>query len=74
MLEVTQTQESGYKVFKFEANNTEYEVLTNDNKEYQVWSNRKGCASDTVLKVYGSLQEMGKRSKALNHLSMLIAA
>ena len=74
MLQVNQSFDSGYTVYSFEANNTEYEVLTEDNATFQVWSKRKGLSGRTAPKVYFSLAEMAKRSKALSHLATLIAA
>ncbi|MCK5127512.1 MAG: hypothetical protein KAR42_14750 [candidate division Zixibacteria bacterium] len=74
MIQVTTTIDDGYTVYKFEANNTEYEVLTDDGKTYQVWSNRKGCAGRTPPTCYDSLSDMAKRSKALANLATLIEA
>jgi len=74
MIQVSQTQDSGYTVYSFDANNTKYEVLTDDGKTFQVYSSRKGLTGRTPPKVYDSLEDMGKRSKALNNLATLIAA
>ena len=73
-IEVTQTQENGYTVYKFCANNTDYDVLTQDGKEFTVYSSRRGCAAFPGIKVYASLEEMAQRSKALANLAALIAA
>ena len=74
MIKVNQTQDSGYTVYSFEANNTAYEVITTDNIEFTVYSSRNGLSGRTAPKVYGSLAEMAKRSKALKNLAALIAA
>ncbi len=74
MIQVTTTIENGYTIYKFEANNTEYVVLTDDGKTFQVWSNRKGRTGRTVPTVYDSLADMAKRSKALANLATLIEA
>jgi len=74
MIEVKQTQDSGYTIYSFEANNTAYEVLTVDNIEFTVYSSRNGLSSRTAPKVYDSLADMAKRSKALANLAALIAA
>ena len=73
MLQVTQTEDSGYTVYKFEANNTEYEVLKDDSPYYQVYSKRKSLSRFSAPKLY-TLEEMAARSKVLNNLSKLIAA
>lgn len=73
-IQVTQTSELGYTVYKFEANNTIYAVLTEDNINFDVWSKRKNCSFDLQLKCYNSLASMAKRNKALKHLSTLIGA
>lgn len=72
MIEVTQNQENGYTVYKFCANNTNYDVLTQDGREFAVYSQRKGFRGFPGVKVYGSLDEMAKRSKALANLATLI--
>lgn len=74
MIEVKQTQDSGYTVYSFQANNTSYEVLTTDNQEFTVYSSRNGLTGRTAPKVYDSLADLAKRSKALAHLAALIAA
>lgn len=74
MIQIKQTQEHGYTVYKFEAANTDYEVLTQDGKQFDVYSSRQGRAGGWILKVYNSLDEMAKRSKALGNLAALIAA
>lgn len=74
MIQVKQTQDSGYTIYSFEANNTTYEVLTSDGVEFTVYSSRNGLTGRTPPKVYGSLAEMAKRSKALENLAALIAA
>ncbi len=71
-MKIAQTQDSGYTVYKFTANNTAYEVLTDDDQEYQVYSQRNGLKSTSTPKVYDSLTEMAKRSKALAGLAALI--
>lgn len=73
MIQVKQTQDSGYTVYSFEANNTTYEVLTSDGAEFTVYSSRNGLTGRTAPKVY-TLPEMAKRSKALANLAALIAA
>ncbi len=73
MLQVSQTQDSGYTVYKFEANNTEYEVLTDDGVLFTVYSSRIGRSGRTAPKVY-TIDELAKRSKTLKHLAILIAA
>ena len=74
MIEVTQTQDSGYTVYKFTANNTDYTVMIDETIGIQVWSNRKSLGYNPQVKVYDSLAEMSKRSKALKNLAALIAA
>ena len=74
MLQVTQSIDSGYTVYKFNANNTDYDVLTTDGVEFTVYSQRAHMQHVSPPTVYGSLGEMAKRSKALNHLTQLIEA
>ena len=66
MIQINQTIEHGYTVYKFEANNTEYEILTTDGVAFDVWSKRKSLR-DATLKCYNSLAELAARSKALNN-------
>ena len=73
MLQVSQTQANGYTVYKFEANATRYEVMTQDGIEFDVWSQRKALSQPT-LNCYRSLAEMAKRSKSLRSLAALIEA
>ena len=73
MLEVTQTQEHGYTVYKFSANNTEYEVLKDESPFYTVYSQRIGRSGSTAPKTY-TLKELSARSKVLRLLAELIAA
>ncbi len=73
MIQITQTIEQGYKSYKFEANNTEYQILTKDDKSFDIWSKRKNCSFDAQLNCYNSLAELAKRSKALKNFAALIA-
>ncbi len=73
MLQVNQTEEHGYTVYKFEANNTDYTILKDEGEFYHVYSHRKGLTRATAPKLY-TLKEMAARSKALKHLATLIAA
>ena len=73
MIQINQTISHGYTSYQFEANNTDYEVLTKDGISFDVWSKRKNCGFDAQLKCYRSLSELAKRSKALNNFSKLIA-
>ena len=73
MIEVNKTQDSGYTVYSFTANNTAYEVLTADNAQYTVYSSRNDLTGRAAPKVYDSLADMAKRSKALSNLAALIA-
>ena len=74
MIQINQTIEHGYTVYKFEANNTSYEILTTDGIAFDVWSKRNNCGFDAVLKCYNQLTELAQRSKALNNFSKLIQA
>lgn len=73
-INVTQTQDSGYTVYKFDANNTAYEVLSTDGIEFTVYSRRHAFRRVSPPTVYDSLADMAKRSKALANLAQLIAA
>ena len=66
--------ENGYTIYTFEANNTKYDVITRDGKEFTVYSKRKNCGFDTAVKVYYSLTELAARSKAFFNFSKLIEA
>ena len=72
MLQVTTSQDSGYTVYTFEANNTEYEVLTDDSELFTVYSKRKSLSSRATPKVY-TLSELAKRSKVLRGFAALIS-
>lgn len=72
MIEITQTSEHGYTIYTFEANNTRYEILTQDNQEYTVYSRRNSLSGRAIPKVYASLDDLAKRSKALRNFSLLI--
>ncbi len=74
MLEVTQTQDTGYTVYSFTANNTEYEVLTENGQTFTVYSSRIGRSGRPAPQCYDSLADLAKRSKALRNLAALIAA
>jgi len=74
MLTIKQTIEENYTVYTFTANNTAYEVVTYDNVEYVVYSKRLTLSQGSIPKVYDNLEDMAKRSKALNQLAILIAA
>ncbi len=73
-IEIEQTQEHGYTVYRFDANATGYEVLTQDNVEFTVFSHRKSLSGRNPPKVYNTLAELAKRSKALANFAKLIAA
>lgn len=70
--EVTKTREYGMDVYSFNANNTNYTVMTKDRKTWEVWSNRNSLSYNPQIKLYGSLEEMAQRSKALANLAKLI--
>jgi hypothetical protein len=72
MIQIQQSQEHGYTIYKFEANQTEYEVLTKNGQNFDVYSSRIGRAGRTVPKFYGSIDELAKRSMAFSNLVMLI--
>jgi len=69
---INQTQSNGYTVYTFEANNTEYEVLTVDHVAFDVYSKRKGLSGAAKLACYNSAAELAKRSKALNNFLKLL--
>ena len=72
MITVTQSQSNGYAVYKFNANNTDYEVLTDDNNQtFTVFSRRSGLRWN-VPTVYDNREALAKRSKALSNLVKLI--
>lgn len=71
-MQITQTQDSGYTVYKFTANNTEYDVLTRNGVEFDVYSSRIGLTGRTPPKCYDSLEELAKRSKVFKNFSLLI--
>lgn len=74
MLEVTQTEDSGYTVYSFTANNTAYEVMTTDGKTFTVYSRRLNFRRCSPPQCYDSLAHLASRSKALKNLAALIAA
>lgn len=74
MIKITQTQDSGYTVYGFEANNTSYEILTQDGKQFDVYSKRIGLAGRAKLAIYDSLEKLALRSKALSNFAALVAA
>ena len=73
-LQVTQSQDNGYQVYKFTNRGTEYEVLVDVDSVCQVWSNRIGFGGfiRTAPTIYDTLEDMAKRSKTFNNLVTLI--
>ena len=69
---ITTKIEHGYTVYNFEANNTSYELLTQDGKAFDVYSHRIGTGFAPTLKCYNSLTELAARSKALANFVKLI--
>ena len=65
-----------YTTYSFVSRKVNYEVVTTDNKEFSVWSNRFGGAGfgRGTLTVYRSIEELAARSQAFKHLAILIAA
>lgn len=73
MLQVTTSQDSGFTVYKFESNTTDYEVLTDDGVMFTVYSSMKSRSGRPTPKVY-TLGELAKRSKVLRDLAALVSA
>ena len=70
-----QTQQVENKImYSFEANNTKYDVITENHEQFDVFSKRKNCGFDSQLKCYNSKAELAARSKALNNFVKLIEA
>lgn len=69
---INQTTEHGQTVYKFEAHQTKYEVITRDGKEFTVFSKRKNASFDTQCKVYGSKEELAQRGKVFANFCKLI--
>lgn len=72
MLQINQKQEKGYTVYNFTDRGTKYEVLTQDNKSFDVWSERLSSSWGPQLACYDSLSDLSKRSKTLSNLCALI--
>ena len=73
MLNINKTHERGYTVYGFEANNTDYDVLTEDGKTFTVYSSNKSRSGLPAPKVYDSLSDLAKRSKTFEALAAFIA-
>ena len=71
-IQIAKNFNHGYTIYNFTANNTEYEVLTLDDQNFDVYSSRIGFAGRPKLKCYNSLDELSQRSKALNNFALLI--
>ena len=71
-MQINQKLDNGYTVYTFTANNTDYEVLTRNGVQFDVYSSRKGLTGRTPPKCYDSLEELAKRSKVFKHLALLI--
>ena len=71
-LEINQTTEHGYTVYKFAARGVSFEVLTDDGIAYQVWCERAGQRTPPTC--YDSLAQLATRSKTFSNFAALIAA
>lgn len=72
----TSMTEDGRNIYSFEARGTKYDVFEREKGKsdiFEVFSQRKSASFGLQIKVM-TLDEMKSRSKALNHLAMLIAA
>lgn len=69
---IKQTQNNNTTVYAFTANNTDYEVLTADQKEFTVFSRHTTLTRWSTPKVYDTANQLASRSKAFNDLIKLI--
>jgi hypothetical protein len=72
MIQIQQSNSHGYTVYKFQANQTQYEVLTKNNKTFDVYSSRIGRSGKTAPKIYDSIEALSQRSLAFKNLALLI--
>ena len=67
--------DSNMTLYTFESRGTSYTVFDSTERDfYEVWSNRKSYSGMPSIRIFNSLDEMGKATKALKHLSLIMAA
>ena len=74
MIQINKTNSGEYTVYNFSSRGVDYEILTTDEKQFQVYTSVKSRSGTTPPKVFNSLAEMGNHSKTLKNFSILIAA
>ena len=72
MQEILKTNEYGKDTYNFEANNTTYTVIAEDDGAYCVFSRRNTLRNYTI-KMYNNLEELSQRSKTFAAFAVLIA-
>lgn len=73
-MQINQTTDNGYTVYKFAARGVSFEVLTRDGIAFDVYSNQIGRAGRTPATCYDSLAHLATRSKTFANFAALIAA